>query len=176
MDGRPSPWLGLPDDSAAMYVGCLRAWNSGQLHGAWVECDDVDAVKLKINAMLAESPFKDASAWTVLDHQGFHGCTPKTVTTAVGLAGLIGEHGELAALVMACCNNDLARTRSRLTHSFCGIWSSMGDFAESVSDVTLVPKRFRGHIDFQSMGEAWTRAGEYTGYWLSDGRVGVISE
>lgn len=41
-----------------IYAACLAAYNSGRLHGAWIDLEgkDADAVQIEINDMLARSP------------------------------------------------------------------------------------------------------------------------
>lgn len=41
-----------------IYVACLAAYNSGRLHGEWIDCDGKDESDIwnEINAMLAQSP------------------------------------------------------------------------------------------------------------------------
>lgn len=45
--------------SPRIYVACLASYNSGRLHGAWIDCEDKEASELwaEINAMLATSPY-----------------------------------------------------------------------------------------------------------------------
>lgn len=55
-----------------VYIACLAAYNSGVMHGEWVEVTgDVDALKEEIARILKESPEEDAEEWAVHDHEGF---------------------------------------------------------------------------------------------------------
>jgi len=40
-----------------IYAACLASYNSGSLHGAWIDCEgkDAEALQIEINAMLAAS-------------------------------------------------------------------------------------------------------------------------
>lgn len=42
-----------------IYVACLASYNSGTLHGAWIDCDGkgADDIQDEVNAMLRASPF-----------------------------------------------------------------------------------------------------------------------
>lgn len=56
-----------------IYVACLASYNSGILHGAWIDCADKDAedIQTAVSAMLAASPIKDAEEWAIHDNEGF---------------------------------------------------------------------------------------------------------
>ena len=42
-----------------IYVACLAAYNSGHLHGQWIDADQsADDIQEEVNAMLASSPKK----------------------------------------------------------------------------------------------------------------------
>lgn len=52
-----------------IYVACLAAYNSGRLHGEWIDLDgiDIDALNDRINAMLARSPEPNVTRRKCLD-------------------------------------------------------------------------------------------------------------
>lgn len=68
-------------EAQSIYVASLKDYNAGNLHGVRIElneCDDLDEVWAKINAMLAASPeAKDfpqggpAEEWAIHDFEGF---------------------------------------------------------------------------------------------------------
>lgn len=41
---------------ARIYVACLASYNSGKLHGTWIDVVDVEAMQEEIHAVLASSP------------------------------------------------------------------------------------------------------------------------
>lgn len=47
------------ETSPRIYAACLASYNSGRLHGAWIDCEDKDESEImaEINAMLAASPY-----------------------------------------------------------------------------------------------------------------------
>ncbi len=46
-----------------IYVACLAAYNSGYLHGVWIDATaDIDDIQDQINSMLESSPVEDATA------------------------------------------------------------------------------------------------------------------
>ena len=59
-------------DSPRIYVACLAAYNSGCLHGRWIEATTPDEIWEQVRAMLADSPEPDAEEWAI------HGATRKS--------------------------------------------------------------------------------------------------
>ncbi len=55
-----------------VYVACLAAYNSGRLHGRWIDANqDADDIRDKVAEMLAASPDYDGSdEWAIHDHEG----------------------------------------------------------------------------------------------------------
>jgi antirestriction protein len=39
-----------------IYVACLASYNAGCLHGAWIDCTDLDSMQDQVNAILRASP------------------------------------------------------------------------------------------------------------------------
>lgn len=53
-----------------IYVACLAAYNSGNLHGVWIDATaDIDDIQDQINSMLESSPVEDAEEYAI------HGAT-----------------------------------------------------------------------------------------------------
>lgn len=59
-------------DSPRIYVACLAAYNSGCLHGRWIDATTPDEIWEQVRAMLADSPVPDAEEWAI------HGATRKS--------------------------------------------------------------------------------------------------
>lgn len=65
MSNQPNPQI---------YVACLASYNSGALHGEWIDAaQDEDELARKIEEMLANSPEPNAEEWAVHDHEDFGG-------------------------------------------------------------------------------------------------------
>lgn len=62
-----------PGARCRIYAACLASYNSGILHGRWIDCDDKDAHQLQaeVDAMLRASPCPDAEEFAIHDHEGF---------------------------------------------------------------------------------------------------------
>ena len=55
-----------------IYIACLEAYNSGILHGAWIEPSaDAEELQEQIDAMLKRSPMPSAEEWAVHDYNEF---------------------------------------------------------------------------------------------------------
>jgi antirestriction protein len=55
-----------------IYVACLAAYNSGQLHGAWIEASsDVDELQEAVDKVLHSSPQPDAEEYAIHDYDDF---------------------------------------------------------------------------------------------------------
>jgi antirestriction protein len=49
-----------------IYVACLAAYNSGYLHGVWIDATaDIDDIQDQINSMLESSPIEDAEEYAI---------------------------------------------------------------------------------------------------------------
>lgn len=63
--------LAMPD-RPRIYVACLAAYNSGCLHGRWIDATTPEEIWEQVRAMLADSPEPDAEEWAI------HGATSKS--------------------------------------------------------------------------------------------------
>lgn len=61
------------NDKHKIYIACLAAYNSGHLHGKWVEpADTVEGLQEQIDEVLKSSPIEDAEEWAIHDYDGFY--------------------------------------------------------------------------------------------------------
>src|SRR5690348_8833120 len=80
-----------------IYVASLSDYNSGRLHGVWLDADrDVDDLQAAVDAMLKRSPEPHAEEFAILDYEEFGPVhldeyTPLDVISQVA-KGLV-EHG-----------------------------------------------------------------------------------
>lgn len=186
-----------------IYVACLASYNSGTLHGAWIDCDDKDAdeINAEIATILRASPFPNvmvtdpetgaevasAEEWAIHDHEGFGKLvgeyTPieDVATLAEGLGGdnsigfrwLIEDFGMKPA-------EALGEAASVI------VWEGdqgqsrerlLGDYAQEFTDETGglegVPEAFRNYIDWESMAHDWDLNGDIDTF-DHDGTIYVI--
>lgn len=54
-----------------IYVACLAAYNSGRLHGVWIDCfgKGAEEIKAEVGAMLKASPEPGAEDWAIHDYE-----------------------------------------------------------------------------------------------------------
>jgi antirestriction protein len=79
-----------------VYVACLAAYNSGILHGKWIDADqDIDDLWADIAEVLKSSPIPGAEEWAVHDHEymGNLGEYPGA-ERIVAIGQAVAEHGE----------------------------------------------------------------------------------
>jgi len=61
-------------DEIRIYVACLAAYNSGYLHGQWIDATQgEDHIWTETRAMLAASPIPHTDEWAIHDYEGFEG-------------------------------------------------------------------------------------------------------
>jgi len=54
----------------SVWIGCLAAYNSGRLHGEWVEIpDDAEELRAEIKRVLNKSPEPMADEWAFMDYE-----------------------------------------------------------------------------------------------------------
>ena len=57
-----------------IYVACLSSYNSGKLHGKWIDAaQDADDIQSEIDEMLEASPVADAEEFAIHDFEDFGG-------------------------------------------------------------------------------------------------------
>jgi len=156
----------------AIYVACLAAYNSGYLHGKWIDATQgKDAIWEEINAVLESSPIEDAEEYAIHDYEGF----PKSsigeytsIDTVVELAEFMDEHGDLGEMVLDHFCGDIEDAEKAI-ENYAGEYQSLADFAEEISDGCYnIPEALQYYIDWQSMGRDMEMGGDIysieTGY------------
>jgi antirestriction protein len=144
------------DDLAPrIYVACLAAYNSGLLHGAWIEVEDEDAVWAAIRAMLKASPDPLAEAFAIHDHEGFGGVEIgefASIGRVVEIAAFLRARGRLGALVLAEVGGDLDAAVGALDEQYRGVFASLADcFQDLTEETRVIPETLRLYIDYEAM-------------------------
>lgn len=125
-----------------IYVACLASYNSGRLHGRWIDAtSDVDAMQEQVAAMLAASPMPDAEEWAIHDYDSFPNLGEYPGLEAVAAMAQLFEdfdHIDADDLQAILANfHDPERARTELDHNFCGIFDNFRDYADDAADETL---------------------------------------
>lgn len=153
IDGRP-----------LIYVACLAAYNSGILHGQWIEVTTPDEIWTHVRAMLAASPEPDAEEWAIQDYEGFEDCNLSewaSFDTVCALADFIVEHGVLGAKLYAHFSEDLDAAIAAFDE-YAGEFNSVADFAEDLIRDTgpEIPSALEFYIDWEALARDMTINGE----------------
>lgn len=153
-------------DTPRIYVACLASYNSGILHGRWIDADQTaDAIRKDVRAMLAASPMPDAEEWAIHDHEGFEGVRLsewESFEKVAELAAFTLEHGELGGAVLSHFCGDLDEAREAMEDRYCGQYESLADFAEEITGETAatIPESLRPYIDYEAMARDMEMGGD----------------
>lgn len=143
-------------DTPRIWVGCLAAYNSGILHGRWIDCDqDEDGIQEEIAEILRGSPCPNvmvecpkcygsedcetckgagkvpsSEEWHVCDHEGFQGYEVGRYTsteTIARVAEMIEQYGPAFGAALAYF--DESEIPQALEERYRGVWDSAADYA-----------------------------------------------
>jgi len=147
-----------------IYVACLAAYNSGCLHGRWIDATTPDEIWDAVRAMLAASPEPDAEEWAIHDYEGFEGASLSeyaSFETVCELADFIADHGELGGKVLSHVGDDLAEARAAFDE-YAGEYRSAADFVEELYEETgaQIPESLRYYIDWEALARDMALNGE----------------
>lgn len=120
-------------DTPHIYVACLAAYNSGFLHGAWIEALDEEMIQENIFSMLEKSPIEGAEEWEIHAHSDFGSARIDeyaSIKEVVKIATFVTEHGDLSAALLEYYTIDDAKVL--LEESYHGSFNSEVDFAQSL--------------------------------------------
>lgn len=140
-----------------IYVACLAAYNSGYLHGRWIDATlGVDHIWSEVCAMLAASPMEDAEEWAIHDFEGFAGLPISEYAgfdTVAELAAFIAEYDALGGKLIAHFCGNLDEARAAL-EDYAGEYSSLAAFAAELHEQTgtEIPASFQYYINWDDMG------------------------
>ncbi|MBO6551110.1 MAG: antirestriction protein ArdA [Rhizobiales bacterium] len=138
-----------------IYVACLAAYNSGHLHGTWIDAtQSADEIHKDIQAMLKASPIENAEEFAIHDCDGFEGVSISEysgIEEVAELAEFIEEHGALGGELIAHFN-DLDHARETIEEHYHGEYSSLADFAQELTEeTTQIPDNLAYYIDYEAM-------------------------
>jgi antirestriction protein len=147
-----------------IYVACLAAYNSGILHGEWIEIgDDIDETWNQIRNVLASSPIPDAEEWAIHDFEGFGGIRLSEwegIERIHELAEFMEEHGEVGTLALDHYCGDIEDAK-RALENYMGCYSSIADYAQEITEsCTEIPEHLQFYIDYERMGRDMDMSGD----------------
>jgi antirestriction protein len=152
-------------EAPRLYVACLAAYNSGRLHGAWIDAGtDAWAIWDGIAAMLAKSPVAGAEEWAIHDYEGFAGIRIREyegIERVAELAGFIAEHGTLGAELYNHFGGNLDEAREAITDRYLGQYTRLADYMEEVTARSIaVPQQLAYYIDYEAMARDAEMSGD----------------
>ena len=119
-----------------IYVACLAAYNSGFLHGQWIDAtQDVEQIHSEISAMLADSPVECTEEWAIHDFEGFgnlHLDEYESIDHVVKLAEFIVSHGEVGTALLV--DYTIEEAEACLSNHYHGAYDNEVDFAYAFFD------------------------------------------
>jgi antirestriction protein len=169
-----------------IYVASLADYNSGRLHGRWIDADqDAEAIHAAIAAMLTESKEPIAEEWAIHDYENFGGLRLseyESIDTVAEVASLLDEHGDVFGAVVEHFGglSSLDEAKRCMEEGYRGAFKSLEDFAfdfveECYGDsLKSLPEFIRGHLDYEGMARDMELGGDV--FTIEhDGEVHVFS-
>lgn len=141
-----------------IYVACLAAYNSGYLHGVWIDAtQELDDIQEQVSNMLKASPIEMAEEYAIHDYEGFESVRLSEwegLERAHNIACFIEEHGTLGAELLNIY--DIEEAAKALEDNYHGCFPSLADYAEQfTSDTSSVPEHLQYYVDYERMGRDW---------------------
>lgn len=144
-------------DEPRIYVACLAAYNSGILHGEWIDAvQSVEDIRRGIRAMLKASPVEESEEWAIHAYEGFGSLRLSEYEGAEriqALARFIHEHENptLATAVLDHFDANL-EDAAKAMENYWGCYKSLADFVEEITDNGLeIPHQIAFYIDYDRM-------------------------
>jgi antirestriction protein len=146
-----------------VYVASLADYNSGRLHGRWIDADQgADAIRDEIAQMLAESEEPIAEEWAIHDYEGFGelGLSEyEDIDKVAELAFLIKEHGPLFAALASYFGgtSGIDDARRYMEEGYRGAYDSLEDYAQELTEECYgdvlkgLPDFIRYNIDWEGI-------------------------
>jgi antirestriction protein len=123
-----------PKARPRIYVASLSDYNTGRLHGAWIDAaHQAEQLHDEVAAMLERSPEPGAEEWAIHDYEGFGPLRLSEYESLerIGvLAEGIAEHGPAFAHWIALTASDEADPSQAFEDLYLGHWSSLDEYAE----------------------------------------------
>ena len=140
-----------------IYVADLAAYNSGKLHGVWIDaCDDLDSIQEQIEGLLESSPVEMAEEYAIHDHEGFGSCSLseyESLKKVHAIACFINEHPEIGSELLNFFGASLEDAKTAANENYAGCYKTISDFAEQLTEETTeIPKSLSYYIDYHRIG------------------------
>lgn len=157
-----------------VWVGCLAAYNQGDLHGEWIECSyGSEHINERIAHIIKTSPAADAEEWLIFDQQDMGDIgeneSPKYLAE---VAEFILEHDELALICLDNVHGNLKEAESMIENYY-GCYQSQEEFGwEMLENQGIeIPDALLWYFDAKAYGRDLLTSYDAI---LSDGKIYVF--
>ena len=142
-----------------IYVACLAAYNSGILHGRWINANqEAWQIWEEVSVMLKASPIEEAEEWSIHDYEGFESVTISEwegFERVSEIAAFIAEHGALGGKLIEYFGS-LEDAKSAISDQYAGEYRSTADFVQEMTEQgTQIPESLQYYIDWNAMARDW---------------------
>lgn len=156
---------GVPN--VGVYFACLSSYNSGTLHGCWVDLSPMGATTAEeindcIAAMLANSPEPGAEEWAMHDSNGIPFYLSRNewpdLATLAEFAETLSDLSadEEIPYVMLCNDRHAVVSVDSFREAFCGVYDSPEDYAEELAaDMGIELSGFGWPLNHIDWAAAW---------------------
>ncbi len=154
-------------DGPRIYVACLASYNSGVLHGAWIDASqEPEEIHAEIAKILRSSREPGAEEFAIHDHDGFLGINIgeyESIDSIVRHAAFVAQHGELGAKVVEYIGS-LDDAEASLDENYQGAFDTLADWAsntlEETGELEGLPERLRSYFDYEAFGKDAEMSGD----------------
>jgi antirestriction protein len=162
------------NDTPKIYVACLAAYNSGFLHGLWIDAtQDPEAIQEDITFMLSLSPvshLETCDEWAIHAFEGFEGISLdeyESIDRVSALAQAIAEHGKPFSLYVDYLGfDDIEQALNDFQDNYYGCFKSAEDYAYNFFEETGQLKTIEQaglnsfYIDWAKIARDWEYSGD----------------
>jgi antirestriction protein len=149
-----------------IYIACLAAYNSGQLHGKWINADSgIEIIWEEIKEILTTSPQPNAEEFAIHDSEFLgHVREYQSIEDIVARAKFISEHGEIAIALLD--HHYETQDAINAMENYLGEYDSELDFAYRLIDdcgtLDGLPEHISRYFDYESFARDLFLDGHYS--------------
>ena len=137
-----------------IYIACLASYNAGYLHGAWIECDDLETLEKGRDQVIQTSPVAGAEEWAIHDYElPFEISEYEFFTTIISIIEFINRSHdkELAIAIYNDCK-DLDEAQEMI-EKYEGSFDNEKDYGEYYAENCMnIPESLSYYIDYEKLG------------------------
>ncbi|QTA79832.1 Antirestriction protein [Desulfonema limicola] len=143
----------MATNTPKIYVACLSSYNSGILHGEWIDANqDADDIMEEIQEMLKNSP-QYGEDWAIHDFENFYEIRIseyEDIETVSKIAQNIEAHGEAYASYISDMDGDIEDDIEKFEEAYRGEYKNKKDFAyQLMHDCYTIPEFLESYIDYE---------------------------